>query len=34
MNAKAINLEVVEEVAVAVLTGMMFLSVPMLIVLG
>lgn len=30
MNAKAINLEVIEEVAIGVLTGMIFLSVPVL----
>jgi hypothetical protein len=31
---KAIDLEVVEEVAVALLTGMIFLSVPVLALLG
>ncbi len=30
MNAKTINLEVIEEVAIGVLTGMIFLSVPVL----
>ena len=30
MNAKTINLELIEEVAIGVLTGMIFLSVPVL----
>lgn len=30
MNAKPITLDVIEEVAVGVLTGMIFLSVPVL----
>jgi hypothetical protein len=30
MNVKAISLEVIEEVAIGVLTGMIFLSVPVL----
>jgi hypothetical protein len=34
MNVNAISLDLVEEVAVAVLTGMIFLSVPLLILLG
>ncbi len=34
MNVNAISLELVEEVTVAVLTGMIFLSVPLLILLG